>query len=76
MIQSVTQYDLMASSTCTPIGGGANTCVYNYIKKISTTTQNTPTTTVNYETVAMIESFVVIGVVFVVSVAYIVKRLV
>jgi len=76
MIKSLTQYDLMSTSTCTPLGGGASRCVYEYRKEVSTTTQDISTSTVNYETVSIIQSLVVIGIAFGAVVAYIVKKLV
>jgi len=38
MSVSVTQYDLMSTSTCNPLGGGSSRCSYEYRKEVSTTT--------------------------------------
>jgi len=76
MNQSLTYYDLMSTSTCTPQGGGTTQCVYQYRKEVSTTTMPLATSTVNYETVSVIESFIVIGFMFGVAVAYITKKLI
>jgi len=83
MTQSITQYDLMSTSTCTPTGGGASQFVYQYRKEISTTTTSanlTPfvlaTSTVNQEIVSMTQSILFIGIIFAVLVAFIVKKLV
>lgn len=35
---STTTHQVVASTTCTPIGGGASSCVYGYVTKVSTTT--------------------------------------
>jgi len=75
MIQSITQYDLMSTSTCTPIGGGASQCVYQYRKEVSTTTQNQATTTMNYEIVGMTTSLLFLFILIVFVVTKIVEKL-
>jgi len=74
MIQSITQYDLLATSTCTPLGGGASSCVYQYRKEISTTTQNLSTSTVNFEAVTIVGILFVIGVTTAVIVGSLVRK--
>jgi len=74
MIQSITQYDLMSTSTCTPLGGGASQCVYQYRKEISTTTQNMATSTANYEAVATVGILFVIGMTVAIVVGTLVRK--
>jgi len=80
MIPSITQYDLLSTSTCTSIGAGGSQCVYTYRKEISTTTTpNLPfaisTSTANYEAIATVQSLILIGMIFAVLTAYIVRKL-
>jgi len=74
MIQSITQYDLMSTSTCTPLGGGSSRCVYQYIKEISTTTQNMATSTANFEAVATVGILFVIGITVAIVVGTLVRK--
>jgi len=75
MIPSLTQYDLLATSTCVSIGAGGTRCVYEYRKEISTTTTPQATTTVNFEIVGTIGVLFAIGIVVAVIVTNIVRRL-
>jgi len=53
-----TQYNELATSTCTPTGGGSSVCTYQYAQKISTTTSTSTeilgnsTTTINASFIA------------------------
>jgi len=78
---TITQYDLMSTSTCTPLGGGASTCTYKYIKSISTSTTQEYTPQVNasstemYQTSMTIAVFLFIGVLFTAVTVYLTQKL-
>jgi len=74
MIPSITQYDLLSTSTCTSIGAGGTRCVYDYRKEISTTTTPHATTTANFEVVGTIGILFTIGIVVAVIVTNLVRR--
>jgi len=72
----------LATSTCTPTGGGASNCSYSYRETLTystTTIQNTEanaTTTTNLAGIETIWLLFTLGVMVTVGVAYIAKKLV
>jgi len=69
----------LATSTCTPIGGGASNCSYSYRDTLTystTTIQNISTSTENYMAVGTITFLLSIGLMVTVGVAYLTKKLI
>jgi len=75
MISSITQYDLLSTSTCVSIGAGGTRCVYEYQKEISTTTTPHATSTANFEAVGTIGILFAIGFVVAIVVTNVVRKL-
>lgn len=77
---TVTIHNELSTSTCTPTGGGASTCTYQYTPRTSTTTSTTTgilaTSTVNYQTVSMVTDLTTIAIILMLAVAMLTKKLV
>lgn len=75
---TVTNYSELATSTCTPLGGGASTCSYQYVTRtsVSTTTQGQATSTLLHHEVSTIVNLILLFVVIAWSVAVVVKKLI
>lgn len=74
---TATNYSELATSTCTPTGGGASRCVYEYLNKVSysTSTQQLATSTVTFHETATVSMLIGLGIVIATITAILVRKL-